>query len=354
MASSRRSSPSDPVAGLAILDRPRGSRSGPPGLPRPGGRRASAGDRSRPRRSSRPAPSSAPRGRGRDGSRRSTRPAPGRAASVSSSSWRSCAQHPAAVGRGDSAGETPGGRRPRRERPRSRAPSGPRRRARRRPTTRARAEEPARREGHGPMPAAAGRPAAAPDDEAPRPRRPWTRPQARAVPSRRVRAGCRRHGEPPRRPTGLEHAAVSGDDAALAALRDQWPEIVAYISQHPPTKPLISACRPIAVDGAVVTLGFPEGKGFLKDIAERRRANLEEGIGHFLGRPVAVRCVATNIDVDATLPADDGCRPARRRGAPDLRRRPGRRGRGRLSHGSSAVARHRADSHDDATRRTAR
>ncbi len=97
---------------------------------------------------------------------------------------------------------------------------------------------------------------------------------------------------------------VEGDAAALVALRDQWPEIVAYISQHPPTKPLISACRPIAVDGAVVTLGFPEGKSFYKEIAERRRANLEEGIGHFLGRPVAVRCVATNIDIEAPLPTD--------------------------------------------------
>jgi DNA polymerase-3 subunit gamma/tau len=95
-------------------------------------------------------------------------------------------------------------------------------------------------------------------------------------------------GAPP--PTG-------GDDAAaLAALRDQWPEVVEYIGQHPPTKPLIEKCRPIAIDGSVVTLGFPEGQAFLMDVAERRRANLEEGIGHFLGRAVAVRCVATNVE----------------------------------------------------------
>jgi DNA polymerase-3 subunit gamma/tau len=90
----------------------------------------------------------------------------------------------------------------------------------------------------------------------------------------------------------------------LTALRDQWPEVVAYISRHPPTKPLISACRPIAVDGNVVTLGFPEGQAFLKDVAERRRANLEEGIAHFLGHDVAVRCVATNLDPTADLPSD--------------------------------------------------
>ncbi|HSL34817.1 MAG TPA: DNA polymerase III subunit gamma/tau [Candidatus Limnocylindrales bacterium] len=99
--------------------------------------------------------------------------------------------------------------------------------------------------------------------------------------------------------------ATPGGGDALEWLRGQWPEIVEHISRHPPTKPLIAACRPISVEGNVVTLGFPEGQGFLKDVAERRRANLEEGIGHFLGRPVTVRCVATNVDTWADLPADD-------------------------------------------------
>ena len=53
-----------------------------------------------------------------------------------------------------------------------------------------------------------------------------------------------------------------------------------------------------------MTLGFPEGQAFLRDVAERRRTNLEEGIGQFLGRVVAVRCVATNLEVAAPL-ADD-------------------------------------------------
>jgi DNA polymerase III subunit gamma/tau len=93
----------------------------------------------------------------------------------------------------------------------------------------------------------------------------------------------------------------------LAELLRQWPEIVALISQHPPTKPLISACRPIAVDVDVVTLGFPEGQAFLRDALERRRPHIEEGIGRFLGRPVAVRCVATNLDLpSAPTPDDDG------------------------------------------------
>lgn len=94
---------------------------------------------------------------------------------------------------------------------------------------------------------------------------------------------------------------VGGD---LAVLRDRWPEIVTRISKHPPTKPLISVCRPIAIEDGIVTLGFPEDQGFLRDVAERRRSVLEEGIGAVLGRPVSVRCVATNLDLVASLPAD--------------------------------------------------
>jgi DNA polymerase-3 subunit gamma/tau len=111
--------------------------------------------------------------------------------------------------------------------------------------------------------------------------------------------------EEPQAEPGSRGGASSPDASALGALRDQWPEIVTYISQHPPTKPLISACRPVAVEGAVVTLGFPEGQAFLKDVAERRRGNLEEGIGHFLGRSVTVRCIATNVDTWPDLPADE-------------------------------------------------
>jgi DNA polymerase-3 subunit gamma/tau len=90
----------------------------------------------------------------------------------------------------------------------------------------------------------------------------------------------------------------------LERLRARWPEVVVRISQHPPTKPLISACRPISVDGDVVTLGFPEDQAFLKDVAERRRSILESGVGEFVGRPVRVRCVATNLDLIPPLPAE--------------------------------------------------
>jgi len=115
----------------------------------------------------------------------------------------------------------------------------------------------------------------------------------------------------PEAPAEAPAAAMTGNVATpaptgdLAVLRDRWPEIVARISAHPPTKPLIVVCRPISVEDGVVTLGFPEDKSFLRAVAERRRGVLEENISAVLGRSVAVRCVATNIDVVPDLPSDE-------------------------------------------------
>jgi len=100
---------------------------------------------------------------------------------------------------------------------------------------------------------------------------------------------------------GLQPPAIDDD---LTALRDRWPEIVTRIGAYPPTRPLIVACRPVSVEGAVVTLGFPEDKAFLRAVADRRRSVLEEGIGAVLGRPVTVRCVATNLDLVPEIPTD--------------------------------------------------
>ena len=91
-------------------------------------------------------------------------------------------------------------------------------------------------------------------------------------------------------------------------LLERWAEVVEVISKNPPTRPLIVACRPVAVEGSVVTLGFPEAQSFFKDVAERRRAVLEEGVSRVLGIPVTVRCVAANVEV-AHIPEDpDGAR----------------------------------------------
>ena len=94
----------------------------------------------------------------------------------------------------------------------------------------------------------------------------------------------------------------------LQLLLERWAEIVEVVSKSPPTKPLILACRPVGVDGVVVTLGFPEGQSFFKDVAERRRSILEDGVSRVLGVPVSVRCVAANVEVAPVPDGQDGGR----------------------------------------------
>ncbi len=103
--------------------------------------------------------------------------------------------------------------------------------------------------------------------------------------------------------------APGPDDGALAEVLRRWPEIVGHLSRRPPLRPLVVECRPIGVDGSTVTLGFPEEKAFLRDVAERRRLDIEAGIAAVLGRPVGVRCVATNLAGYPPLALDpDGAR----------------------------------------------
>jgi DNA polymerase-3 subunit gamma/tau len=88
----------------------------------------------------------------------------------------------------------------------------------------------------------------------------------------------------------------------LDRLLGRWADVVASV--RPATRAVISECRPLGVDGNIVTLGFPEAKAFLKDHAERKRPDLETALSTFLGRAVGVRCVATNIDLAPLPPAD--------------------------------------------------
>ena len=101
----------------------------------------------------------------------------------------------------------------------------------------------------------------------------------------------------------------------LARLRDGWSEIVASVG--PSTKAVITECRPMGVEGNIVTLGFPESKGFLKDVAERKRPELEQAFGRFFGRAVSVRSVATNLELPPAA-SDDLVAEARRIFADDL------------------------------------
>ena len=106
-----------------------------------------------------------------------------------------------------------------------------------------------------------------------------------------------------------------GSSPDLVRLQGGWSEIVGSVS--PATRAVINECRLMGVDGNIVTLGFPETKGFLKDVAERKRPELEAAFGRFLGRSVNVRSVATNLELPP-IAGDDLVAEARRIFADDI------------------------------------
>jgi DNA polymerase III subunit gamma/tau len=133
---------------------------------------------------------------------------------------------------------------------------------------------------------------------------PATRP-SEPKPARSLEPPSSRPPEPPRAEAPRTGA---GPKPTLELVLQRWPEIVAVIGHSPAVKPLILDCRPIGVDGAVITLGFPETKSFLKEVAERRRPMLEDGFAKVLGMPVNVRCVPANVESGNLTSDPDGNR----------------------------------------------
>jgi hypothetical protein len=108
-------------------------------------------------------------------------------------------------------------------------------------------------------------------------------------------------------PAATAAPETNGTELSLDRIVAAWPAIVEVLSRLPVIKPLILTCRPVALDGVVVTLGFPEEQAFLREIAERKKANIEAGIREVIGRDIGVRCVVANIEFPAPASGgDDG------------------------------------------------
>ena len=102
-------------------------------------------------------------------------------------------------------------------------------------------------------------------------------------------------------------APTNGTELSLDRIVAAWPDIVTVLSRQPAIKQLILTCRPVALDGVVVTLGYPEEQAFLRDVAERKKADIEAGIREVIGHDVGVRCIVANIEVAAPASSpDDG------------------------------------------------
>jgi DNA polymerase III subunit gamma/tau len=79
-------------------------------------------------------------------------------------------------------------------------------------------------------------------------------------------------------------------------LRAHWAEVVERAS--PVIKPLLKECRPIARDGARVTLAFPEGRDFMRSNIARRAGQIEALLTDMFGGSFAIECVASNLELE--------------------------------------------------------
>jgi DNA polymerase III subunit gamma/tau len=110
---------------------------------------------------------------------------------------------------------------------------------------------------------------------------------------------------PPRVATEVPHPAPAAPAAArpapagsgdVADLRAHWAEVVDRA--NPVLKPLLRECRPVARDGARLTLAFPEGRDFMRSRIAQRAGAIEALLTDMFGGTFAIECVASNLELE--------------------------------------------------------
>ncbi len=92
-------------------------------------------------------------------------------------------------------------------------------------------------------------------------------------------------------------ASVSASSSTgLDEIRTGWATVVDRAS--PVIKPLLKECRPIARDGARLTLAFPEGRDFMRSRISQRAGQIEALLTDMFGGPFAIECVASNLELE--------------------------------------------------------
>jgi DNA polymerase III subunit gamma/tau len=130
-------------------------------------------------------------------------------------------------------------------------------------------------------------------------------PARTAVPAASVPAIERAAPTPALPEPSVPATEVSGASelpAELATIRGRWAEVVERAS--PVIKPLLAECRPIARDGARLTLAFPEGRDFMRSRIAQRSAQIESLLTGMFGGSFAIECVASNLDLEPLTVTD--------------------------------------------------
>ncbi|MGI8657210.1 MAG: DNA polymerase III subunit gamma/tau [Candidatus Limnocylindria bacterium] len=119
-------------------------------------------------------------------------------------------------------------------------------------------------------------------------------PVAKPVPTARPAPSGPAHPVEAEEPTAVPVAHLAADD--VTELRARWADVVARAT--PVIKPLLSECRPVARDGARLTLAFPEGRDFMRSRIAQRAGAIESLLAEMFGGPFAIECVASNLELE--------------------------------------------------------
>jgi len=126
-------------------------------------------------------------------------------------------------------------------------------------------------------------------------------PEPRPVPVRAAPAVPVARVDPPAsRPTPAPPPQAPPDGperpSDVQGVRGRWGDVVERAA--PAIKPLLRECRPIAVDGARLTLAFPEERSFMRAKAATRAPAIEQLLSSVLGGSWAIECVASNVELE--------------------------------------------------------
>jgi len=103
--------------------------------------------------------------------------------------------------------------------------------------------------------------------------------------------------EAPVASTAAPAPAARASASNVGDLRARWADVIANAT--PVIKPLLSECRPIARDGARLTLAFPEGRDFMRSRIAQRAGAIEALLTDMFGGSFAIECVASNLELEA-------------------------------------------------------
>jgi DNA polymerase-3 subunit gamma/tau len=141
-----------------------------------------------------------------------------------------------------------------------------------------------------PLQASAPIPAAAFRDKEPQAARPVPVPASPPAASAEPASAEPASAEPANEP------ANQSPPTEVDGVRSRWGEVVERAA--PAIKPLLRECRPIAVDGARLTLAFPEERSFMRAKAATRAPAIEQLLSLVLGGSWAIECVASNVELE--------------------------------------------------------